>query len=625
MSNDISENEIVSLIHASTQDTNLINFNLKSYNDFLQYGLSQIITQLFIMDSTVEGYQGHDSDKKCENVNIQINFSNVEVGKPQTAVDALGTIVPLFPNYARSSGQTYAGALTLSCKIKLTANYKDKTKEYLETNINSQRIANIPIMVGSCKCHTYKLPSICKTMLGEDSNEPGGYMIVKGGEWVIDLLENIKFNTLHLYKKMDKNEITRGTIISQANGGNDNSSQLICRHMENGEITLDIQAAKINKICIPFHVLFRVFGMQDDIQITEQVVSSINSESNVDKYILQQLTTAFLKKDPVYVGLYRKDFIDIMIKTSNTKYIELDTDEKYIVAHKQFMDKLDISILPHLGQSEEDRIKKLRFIGNEMIRKMLLAEQNLYPTTDRDNYRTKRIIPGGTMVSKAFKSQFNHTVAIPLKRYLEQKIKVSPFKFLTSQNIRETFNRNISGSNELTQTLEQMITSGNDVINIGRRSISNRVSSTQLERKNQANTISIMRTVNQSKGAAQMAKGTERAELLRQVHSSTIGFICPAQSPDTGEKVGIPKQLACTSTITYDIHPEVIKNKISEDKSFIPLDEKTNSEALNEKLCNIKEIVSVSRKRGPNLPQNIVICEEREKLMNSQQSSTILM
>ncbi len=60
---------------------------------------------------------------------------------------------------------------------------------------------------------------------------------------------------------------------------------------------------------------------------------------------------------------------------------------------------------------------------------------------------------------------------------------------------------------------------------------------------------------------------------MRRVHSSYTGYVCVVQSADTGEKVGMQKQMAVSASITSAGFSCVLKKKILEDKLCIPLDD----------------------------------------------------
>ena len=96
--------------------------------------------------------------------------------------------------------------------------------------------------------------------------------------------------------------------------------------------------------------------------------------------------------------------------------------------------------------------------------------------------------------------------------------------------------------------MEQAITAGNKTIVVRRRAATNRVSSQALERKNGLNTFSALRTV-VTQNAGNASKQTERADKMRRVHPTYTGYICVAQSADTGENVGMRKQLAITAGV----------------------------------------------------------------------------
>src|SRR5262249_5428709 len=157
-------------------------------------------------------------------------------------------------------------------------------------------------------CHTYNCTREMLKKLEEDPNEPGGYFIAKHQEWVVDLLENIRFNTLHIHKRMQTNERARGEYISQPGGPFENSSQIVVRFMTNGSITIEINSTKLSKVRIPFYLIYRMFGMTSDRDIVSTVVHDIetamsSSASPVAVRMLQVLEKALQLSEPTFMSL----------------------------------------------------------------------------------------------------------------------------------------------------------------------------------------------------------------------------------------------------------------------------------------------------------------------------------
>ena len=68
------------------------------------------------------------------------------------------------------------------------------------------------------------------------------------------------------------------------------------------------------------------------------------------------------------------------------------------------------------------------------------------------------------------------------------------------------------------------------------------------------------------------SKQDTRSDEMRRVHASYIGYICPIQSADTGEQVGMVKEKSIISSITESTSSELLKEFLLEDKDIISLE-----------------------------------------------------
>lgn len=96
-----------------------------------------------------------------------------------------------------------------------------------------------------------------------------------------------------------------------------------------------------------------------------------------------------------------------------------------------------------MGQTADTRVRKLRFLGL-LIHKILLVIMNVFPPTDRDSYRTKRVHGSGVSLAKAFKAIFNTSVIAPIINGFKELLKQTAFEELTQRNIIEAFSAALS-------------------------------------------------------------------------------------------------------------------------------------------------------------------------------------
>ena len=562
----LSKKDMLTFISAFIDQNGLIGHNLEGYNELVESGINKIMSQLFDINRPMINDREQDGIKSFR---IQIKFYNVQVGKPTCATYVAGEYADLQPHMARITGLPYSGSITLQATSILTAYYEDGHHEEKYTEIPPFQIGEFPIMIGSVRCNTYNITREGLKAMKEDPNDLGGYFIAKRGEYIVDLLENIRYNSIHTHLQMGYKEHVRSEFLSQPGGAFENSSMFTVKYLMNGQINIEINSTVSEKVRLPFYIIYRLFGMSSDEDIANTIVFDINDKSIITEKILEILEVAFHLADPnlseLIYELNRTNIIQNVAEKiskylANPKYTKAEGAMQYI--NNDVLNNLDQVILPHMGQTPESRIKKLRFVGL-IIHKMLLVHFGILPPIDRDSYRNKRVHGSGISLAKAFKTQVNNSIVMPIYKQFKKELKSTPWKDITIKTVIDTFHSALSAS-DLNKAMEQAITSGNKTIIIKRRAATNRVSSQALERKNILNTYSALRTV-VTQNAGNSSKQTERADLMRRVHPTYTGYICVAQSADSGEKVGMRKQLAITASVCVAGEVIPFKEKLKED------------------------------------------------------------
>ena len=159
----------------------------------------------------------------------------------------------------------------------------------------------------------------------------------------------------------------------------------------------------------------------------------------------------------------------------------------------------------------------------------------------------------------------------PFFQSLRRELKNNAWDSVTAASLADSI-RNALVVGEFSRAMEASVTAGTKgSITVHQVTTVNRVSSQALERKNALNTVSALRTV-VTQNSGNTAKGAERADLMRRVHPTYLGYICVAQSADTGEIVGMRKQLALTAGVCLggDVLP--LKRHLLADPAVTPLD-----------------------------------------------------
>ena len=582
----LTKRDMLSFVKAVVDQNGLIGHNLEGYNELVESGINKIMTQLFDIDRTISNDREGDGIKTFR---IRIKFHNVNISKPTCTTYIAGIYEDLLPHNARITGLPYSGSITLKATTILTANFEDGHSEEKLTEIPMFQIGDFPIMVGSTKCNTFNITREALKELKEDPNDLGGYFIAKRGEYIVDLLENIRYNSIHTHTQMGYKEYVRSEFLSQPGGAFENSSMLTIRYHENNQITIEINSTVSEKVKLPFYVIYRLFGMTSDKEIASTIVFDITDTSIITEKMLEILEISFHLADANFTNLIYELEREKIIQSIADKISKYLTNQKHTKGEGDIqrinldvLKNLDTVILPHMGQTAKSRIKKLRFIGL-LIHKTLLVHFGILNPIDRDSYRNKRVHGSGISLAKAFKTQVNNSIVMPIYKQFKKELKSNAWSDINSKTVIDTFHSAISAS-DLNKAMEQAITSGNKTIIIKRRAATNRVSSQALERKNILNTFSALRTV-VTQNAGNSSKQTERADMMRRVHPTYTGYICVAQSADSGEKVGMRKQLAITASVCVAVDVLPLKTILKEE--VIPIEQIKHEDILNKRLARI--------------------------------------
>ncbi len=588
--------ETLRIVASLEMNINPIGHHLDSINDFYDTGIPQICTDTFAIDiDAVNPRKDTEEDRDITKITVSVVVTDVTLHKPTMRLYKSGRVVPLTPSMARKNNRNYSSPLRINAKIHAVAYRKSGATIEKDREIKNYQICRVPTMIGSKLCHTYNASREEKIKLEEDPTDLGGYFIIGGVEWVVILIENIKYNVFHAYhNKGYKKELARGEIISKPGDAFENSSEIIITLYANNQLCCKLINIRMHKdnteLDMPFYVVFRLLGITSD----EEMFSHITYKDSLNDKMVKRLIDAMECKYPQL-----PDARNIYTQSETIQYLSehLDTFKKYyekgqllgddenILNKKQYINKILLNVidkyfLPHIGTDEQSRYVKARFFGH-LINRLLLVEMGKIPSTDRDSYANKRIHPTGISFSKAFKTQYNFAFVQKIKRAIMKEIQNTQFNTINwervvTQSITEV---------EFEKSLAQAITTSGTVSKIGNAQFKNHLSTQQLHRKNPLNVLSTLRQISSPNTTS--AKASARADIMRRVHSSYPGYICPVQSADTGENVGMYKQLAISSRITNIIPSIILKTMILEDDLFIHIDDTTSEDITLSSLSKV--------------------------------------
>ncbi len=549
----------------------LIIHHLNSTNNFYDHGISNIITQGFKIERTIQNKRVNTpEDVEIEKIFCEVIPTDIQLQPPRTLNYVADREIILYPKMALMNDKTYSGVLLISCQIKATAYLKNGTTIERSANIKSFKICKVPIIKGSKMCNTYGQSKEALMQLGEDPSDPGGYFIVKG-EWAVECTESMTFNLPKIYinEGYGKNRV-RCDFLSKPGDHYQNQHYSIMRYSNDETFTVEVARENllISNLHIPFYLVFRALGWNTDKEMMDWIIYDYENPAN--KAVLNIVTKALnakYGKTPTRQIYNQIDAIKAIIELApeeNFKFLDLkNKPENYHYAINEILKTFDIYYMPHIGTNESSRHEKLKFLGY-LIRKTLLVYLRYIPQTDRDSYRNKRILSTGDNYAKAFKTYFNQTIVMPIKRKMLKEFNNTSFQNVNLENL-------VKGAifaDDFERLIVQTIISGNrSNLKIKKKVIINRLATQLLQRKNQLYVLSALRQVTAT--GSESANHSERALEMRRIHMSSVGYICVSQSPPEGEKVGINKQMALFTKIAMGSSSEVLKKILAKDPDII--------------------------------------------------------
>lgn len=583
--------DLLTLIAAEIKRKGIAGHHIDSMNYFTGYGLQHIITNVFHINNRYKnersGEEINDEDRDIAEYELDVSFTKVHVRPPHIVASRTGVSEPLLPAAAIENNLTYSSELSVDVFVKLTAFYTSGARKERTATVKELKLATMPAIVDGDLCNRLRMTREERKLFHEDPTDPGGYFIVNGGRWVINNLENISNNAFHVYKNMWKNEISRGQFISKPGDGFENSYIILIRYMSSGELTVEISFEGQEKMTLPFYLVFRLMGIWRDKDIVNHIVYGEQFPDTIGlKGIIER---AFAADYPKYRDLRHETSFERLVNilsdqsiagsVENMANLKKDTNATRYKAN-QFMQSLDRRFFPHIGDAEPSRVNKARFFGY-LINKLLLVSIGAAESTDRDSYKNKRVAASGISEAKTFKTVFNLAIVLPIRKSFSKEFKYAAFSKI---NIEEVLKRNLR-VDELQKQLVGAITNGNKAkMKINKNEVVNRISAGMLYTKNDLNVISTLNTIDTPPTAS---KSTDRADEIRRVHPTFLGYVDVSQSADTGEKVGMNKQLACTASITESTPSAAVRIVLENDPDIIPLDSVLPEQITVEKLAKV--------------------------------------
>ena len=534
------------LVQLYFSEHNIVNHHLSSFNDFLatednpNSRMQRIVDDIRVpTDDAVRGIIKLDPERTGgRNLEIRIGRKRDEDG--HIDVSARPTIRVGEPYVKEANGCEH---WTTPMEARLRKfNYASRVEVFFEILEDGKEIdspegsgwlwvGDLPVMVKSkgCSLNRENLEHHLDRQLSnaeyevelikekEDPREPGGYFIVGGTERVLITLEDLAPNRV-MVEKSEKYgaAVEVAKVFSQKDGYR---ALTLVERKKDGMLSVSVPAVSGT---IPLIALMKALTMEQDQQIYDTIVSDelmantvyANIEASYDKKTYAP--NGFHTTEDAILFLER-NFAAGQAKEYRTKKVE---------------SILDRSLLPHLGDTVNDRLKKAIFLGR-VARSVLELSLDKRKEDDKDHYANKRLKLSGDLMEDLFRTSFSSLMK-DLKYQLERSWGRKRNDKFDINTIRSSIRTEL-----LTHKLIHALATGNWVG--GRAGVSQ-----LLNRTSNLSAMSHLRRVTSS-----LTRSQPHFE-ARDLHPTQWGRLCPSETPE-GQNCGLVKNAALIIEISEGI------------------------------------------------------------------------
>lgn len=388
-------------------------------------------------------------------------------------------------------------------------------------------IGDLPIMVRSKRCTLYKENLEEDTELSdeeyrrrlieemEDPDDPGGYFIIGGTERVLISLEDLAPNRVMVeFNERYGSKIEVAKVFSQKEGYR---ALTLVEKKKDGMLMVSVPAASGQ---IPLVALMKALGMDSDEDIYQAIVSVPEMANIVYANIEECQDSKTYPPNGIFTTEDALLYLERKFATGQAKEYRVKKVESII----------DRSLLPHLGDTPDDRLKKAIFLGR-IARSVLELSLGLRKEDDKDHYANKRLKLSGDLMEDLFRVAFTNLMK-DLKYQLERNY-ARKKDLRISSAIRPDL---------LTHRLLHAMATGNWVG--GRAGVSQ-----LLDRTSNMSTISHLRRVTSS-----LTRSQPHFE-ARDLHPTQWGRLCPNETPE-GQNCGLVKNAALLINVSEGFREE---------------------------------------------------------------------
>lgn len=514
--------------------TQLVHHQLSSYDDFVQSSIPDTI-HTFNPIIASDGGPSNNSDSASPSVTVSTTIDNFKLLQP-TIHENNGSTSVMLPKEARLRGFTYSAIMSVNLNIKITvAGNGGSNPQTFHKTLPDIHLGKLPVMVGSKICVLNDAGSD-PADLGECSYDPGGYFIINGSEKAVLAQKRVTNNAICCYDVRKQNsKWSYSAEVRSVPPDRVVSPRQICVNVLRRSSGLGSQLYAIIprlRAPVPLFILFRALGAKSDKEICELITLEIKQN---DPVLLALRGCVYDAQHVVDMEQAKQVILGL------SKYAP---DEKSTNAterrEKHLNDLIANDILPHCTTVKQ----KLLCLG-QMTKQVLETSFGWLSQSDRDAYHNQRADTVGVMLASLFRTYYGRMVK-DMQKILTSEIENGAWR--TKNEYEEIVNMTnvykVLKASKLETGLRRALSTG-DFAPQG--STQPKVGVAQmLSRLTYISALSHLRRV--------VAPIEKSGKLVapRKLHSTSWGFICPAETPE-GAGVGLISNMSVLCSISPNI------------------------------------------------------------------------
>ncbi|MCQ2055864.1 MAG: DNA-directed RNA polymerase subunit B [archaeon] len=559
------------LVKLYFEDRSIVNHHIASFNNFLATDdnvnsrMQKVIDEMRVpADDAEPGVIKLEVDReRYSNKEVTIRFGRkrdsdgnivdknptIHIGKP-AVIEVNGCRHSITPMEARLRNLNYCAPVYVDFVIS-------KGSEGLQKQ--TALVGWFPIMVRSALCalnknvmeeevnHNLTDAEYRQRLIDskEDPKDPGGYFIIGGTERVLITLEDLAPNRV-LVERSERYgaQVEVAKVFSQKDG----FRALTFVEKKDGLIMVTVPAAPTS---IPIVALMKALGMEQDKDVFEAIAGNNDSMASiVYANIENSMDGTAYPPSGFHTTCDAINFLERNFASGQAKEYRVKKVESI----------LDHSLLPHLGNTINDRMKKAIFLGR-IAHSVLELALGIRKEDDKDHYANKRLRLSGDLMEDLFRTSFSSLMK-DLKYQLEKSTNRKKDIIIEHAIRRDLF----------TNKIVHALATGNWVG--GRGGVSQ-----LLDRTSYMSTTSHLRRV-----ASSLTRSQPHFE-ARDLHPTQWGRLCPSETPE-GQNCGLVKNTALIIDVTEGISEEELNWHLKNEMGIRDISKKMSSPNTTRILVN---------------------------------------